>query len=81
MDSNTNAEKSKALGFGFNTANVTNEITQLDNVCSKYQIGLECGALDPEVYLPEFNAALKENGLDTVIAEKQRQLDAFLEAE
>ncbi len=81
VDSNTNAEKSKALGFGFNTANVTNEITELDNVCSKYQIGLECGALDPEVYLPEFNAALKEAGLDTVIAEKQRQLDAFLEAE
>ena len=78
VESNTNAKKSAGLGFGFDTANVTNEITQLDNVCSKYQIGLESGALDPEKYLPEFNAALKDAGIETVIAEKQKQLDAFL---
>ena len=78
VESNTNAKKSVALGFSFDTSKVTNEITQLDNVCSKYQIGLECGALDPEKYLPEFIAALKDAGIDAVIAEKQSQLDAFL---
>lgn len=78
LEENTNAKKSMALGFAFDTTNVTNEITQLDNVCSKYQVGLECGALDPKTYLPEFIAALKDAGLDTVIAEKQKQLDAFL---
>ena len=57
---------------------MTNEITQLDNVCSKYQAGLETGTLDPEQYLPEFVSALKDAGLDKVIAEKQAQLDAFL---
>lgn len=80
LESNTNAQKSAGLGFAFNTENVTNEITQLDNVCAKYQNGLECGALDPAVYLPEFIAALKDAGIDTVIAEKQQQLDAFIAA-
>lgn len=80
VESNNTAKKSIALGFSFDPTNVTNEITQLDNVCSKYQIGLECGALDPETYLPEFIAALKKAGIDTVIAEKQKQLDAFLAA-
>lgn len=78
VESNTNAKKSAALGFGFDTTNVTNEITQLDNVCSKYQIGLECGALDPEKYLPEFISALKDAGIETVITEKRNQLEAFL---
>lgn len=78
IESNTKAQKSVALGFSFDTTNVTNEITQLDNVCSKYQVGLECGTLDPETYLPEFNKALKDAGIDRVIAEKQAQLDAFL---
>lgn len=80
IESNNSAKKSIALGFSFDPTNVTNELTQLDNVCSKYQIGLECGALDPETYLPEFIAALKDAGIDTVIAEKQKQLDAFLAA-
>lgn len=77
IESNNSAQKSKALGFAFDTSSVENEITQLDNVCSKYQIGLECGALDPSV-IPEFVEELKNAGLDKVIAEKQRQLDEYL---
>ena len=50
----------------------------MDNVCNKYQAGLETGTLDPETYLPEFIQALKDAGLEKVIAEKQAQLDAFL---
>ncbi len=78
IDSNSNSQKSVALGFAFNTENVTNEITQLDNVCAKYQIGLESGAMDPETVLPEFIKALKDAGIEKVIAEKQAQLNAFL---
>lgn len=80
VESNSTAKKSLALGFSFDPTNVTNQITQLDNICSKYQVGLESGALDPAKYLPEFINALKEAGIDTVIAEKQKQLDAFLAA-
>lgn len=77
-ESNNSAKKSAALGFSFDTTNVTNEITALDNVCSKYQIGLESGSLDPETTIPVFLEELKDAGIDTVIAEKQQQLDAFL---
>lgn len=78
IESNNSAQKSAALGFAFNPDNVTNEITELDNVCAKYRNGLECGALDPATALPEFLAALEAAGINTVIAEKQAQLDAFL---
>lgn len=80
IESNNSAQKSTALGFSFDTENVTNEITQLDNVCSKYRIGLECGALDPATALPEFIQELKNAGIETVITEKQNQLNAWLEA-
>jgi putative aldouronate transport system substrate-binding protein len=80
IESNSTAKKSAALGFGFDPTPVTNEITQLDNIRSKYQVGLESGALDPQTYLPKFITELKEAGLDTVIAEKQKQLDEFLAA-
>jgi putative aldouronate transport system substrate-binding protein len=77
-DANSSARRSVALGFAFNTDSVTNEITQLDNVRAKYQTGLETGVMDPDQYLPEFNKALKDAGIDKVIAEKQAQLDAYL---
>lgn len=77
IDSNTNSAKSEALGFMFDTTNVVNEITQLDNVCSKYQIGLESGALDPAESLPTFIKELKAAGIDTVIAEKQKQFEEW----
>ena len=48
------------------------------NVCSKYQIGLESGALDPATELPVFIEELKKAGIEKVIAEKQSQVDAFL---
>lgn len=78
VKSNEESAKSKGIGFGFDTTNVANEITQLDNICSKYQIGLECGALDPEKNLPLFIQELKDAGIEKVIEEKQGQLDAFL---
>ena len=78
LETNKNAQRSAALGFSFNPENVTNEITQLDNVRAKYQTGLETGTMDPETMLPEFIAALKAAGIEKVIAEKQAQLDAFL---
>ena len=57
---------------------MTNEITALDNICTRYQTGLECGSMDPAVELPNFLKALEDAGIDKVIAEKQAQLDKFL---
>ena len=41
---------------------------------------LGCGEVDPAVYIPKFNEALKAAGVDTFIAECQKQLDAWVEA-
>lgn len=75
---NENARKSVAFGFVFDNSNVTDEITACNNVVAKYRASIECGSVDPEVALPEFNAELKSAGIDTIIAEKQAQLDAWL---
>lgn len=77
-DFNTNARKSPAKGFTWNNANVLNEVTACQNVLSKYKNGLECGVLEPEETLAAMNKELKDAGLDTIIQEKQSQLDAWL---
>ncbi|WP_336772533.1 ABC transporter substrate-binding protein [Paenibacillus sp. MMO-58] len=79
-EANQNAIKSKALGFAFNAEPVKNEITALKNVTDQYVKGLETGTFDPADKLPEFKAKLKAAGIDKVIAEKQKQLDAWAAA-
>lgn len=72
------ARRSPALGFRFDNSKVVNEITACNNVISKYEVGLRWGVLNPDEALPKFNEELKAAGIDTIIAEKQAQLDAFL---
>ena len=76
---NNNAQKSVAFGFTYDSASVTNEVTACTNVVSKYHKALLCGALDPDTTLDKFNDELKAAGLQNIIDEKQRQLDAWLE--
>ncbi|WP_235560908.1 ABC transporter substrate-binding protein [Bacillus sp. FJAT-28004] len=74
---NNNAIKSKALGFIFDPASVKNEMTAVMNVLNQYRMGLETGTIDPEKNLPAFIAKLKDAGVDKIVAEKQKQLDAW----
>lgn len=74
---NKHAMKSKALGFTFNTEAVKAEIAAVTNVSNQYRVALETGTIDPEKRLPDFIDALKTAGIDIIIAEKQRQLDAW----
>lgn len=77
---NANAIKSKALGFTFDSSPVKTEFAAVTNVLSQYRVALECGALDPDKALPEFIAKLQDAGIDKVIVEKQKQLDAWAAA-
>lgn len=74
---NKEAVKSPALGFSFDQAPVANEITAVTNVYTEYQNALEFGFLDPEVAIPEMNEKLMAAGLQKIIDEKQKQLDAW----
>jgi putative aldouronate transport system substrate-binding protein len=79
-DFNARAKKSKALGFVFDATPVKDEVAACQNVLNRYKQGIESGSLDPDKLLPEFVSRLKASGLDKIIAEKQRQLDAWAKA-
>ncbi|MFC0212692.1 ABC transporter substrate-binding protein [Paenibacillus chartarius] len=74
---NNAADKSLALGFIFDPENVKNELAACNNVIRQYTGALNSGEFEPERILPAFNEALRAAGMDKVIREKQRQLDAW----
>ncbi|NIK70392.1 MULTISPECIES: ABC transporter substrate-binding protein [unclassified Paenibacillus] len=74
---NKAAKRSKALGFGFDPTPVKTEYAAVSNVITQYEMPLETGSVDPEKVLPEFISKLKAAGIDKIIAEKQKQLDAW----
>lgn len=76
-EDNQNAGRSKAFGFTFDSSTVKTQYTAVNNVINQYLPGLRCGSLDPETELPKFQQSLKEAGIDEIIAEKQKQLDAW----
>ncbi|MFD2612076.1 ABC transporter substrate-binding protein [Paenibacillus gansuensis] len=77
---NASAKPSIGLGFTFDPEPVKSEMAVLTNVGAEFTAGLETGAVDPEEVLPKYISKQKASGLDKVIAEKQKQFDAFLTA-
>lgn len=77
-DFTENATASPALGFRFDSTNVMNEITACGNVVAKYNGPLRWGELNPEEALPQFISELEAAGINTIIEEKQKQLDAWV---
>lgn len=77
---NDGANKSLALGFTFDNSNVRAEVSAITNVRNEFQHQIENGACNVEEMLPQYIQALRDAGMDTVIAEKQQQLDAWLAA-
>ncbi|WP_054742929.1 ABC transporter substrate-binding protein [Cellulosilyticum ruminicola] len=77
---NNESTPTQTLGFVFNPDNVQTEIAQCVNVWRQYMPGLETGKLDPNEVLPKAIEELKAAGSDTIIAEKQAQLDAWVAA-
>lgn len=79
MDSeNKSSAKSKAFGFTFDSSSLKAEYSSVLNVINQYLPGLNTGSLDPDTELPNFIKALKDAGMDRIVAEKQKQLDAWL---
>lgn len=68
---------SPALGFVFDSSPVAREVALCRAVVEEYYPVLDCGCVDPDTELPKFLAALKTAGIDTVVAEKQRQLNEW----
>ena len=69
-----------SLGFRFDRKNVRDQVAAVNAVISQYGPPLLCGQVDPDdpkVGIAAMNAALKEAGVDEVIAEIQRQYDEW----
>ncbi|NOU63933.1 DUF3502 domain-containing protein [Paenibacillus sp. LMG 31461] len=77
VDLNKNATPSNALGFVFDFTPVKAEKANTDAVIAELYNALASGSVDPNKYLPTFLEKLKSAGGDKIIAEKQKQLDAW----
>ncbi|PQP81005.1 hypothetical protein C0Q44_25085 [Paenibacillus sp. PCH8] len=75
---NDNTLKSPAYGFLFDPTPVRTEIAALDAVSEQYSKVIGNGSVDPDELIKKFNDSLYSAGLQKVIDEKQRQLDAWL---
>ena len=74
---NKSSKNAPTLGFEFDQEPVKNELAALRNVWDEFFGPLKSGAVDPKEYLPKANAKLKSAGIDKVIAEAQRQFNAW----
>lgn len=74
---NDEARKSKLLGFNFNKDNLRTEVSQIENVISKYKI-MNTGAEDPDAYWDSYVAELKQAGIEKVRDELKKQIEEFL---
>ncbi|MEG2595267.1 MAG: ABC transporter substrate-binding protein [Ruthenibacterium sp.] len=74
---NEKAEKSVCLGFALDVTNLQTEIANCKSTWDKYRFEMLTGASDPAVAIPACVKELKSSGLDTIMQEAQKQLDAY----
>ena len=74
---NAEAQVSAANGFTFDSTNVANEMTAVQNVYNEYLASLEYGFVDPATGIPEMNEKMMNAGLQKIIDEKAAQLEAW----
>lgn len=74
---NDTAKKSPIMGFSFNSEPVKAEIANLGAVNGEFEGILSTGSVDPDKYYPRLLEQRKAAGVDRVIQEVQKQLDAW----
>ena len=74
---NEKGVESVCLGFTPDTTKVADKLTACNAVIAEYGPMLQTGSVDPAEYLPKFQQALKNAGIDEIVAEYQSQYDAW----
>ena len=74
------AKVSNFMDYTFDTSPVATELANVNAVIAQYSPSIAVGIVDPDETIPEFLDALENAGIDKVIAENQKQLDAYLAA-
>ncbi|MBB3111348.1 putative aldouronate transport system substrate-binding protein [Paenibacillus phyllosphaerae] len=75
---NESAVKSRAMGFSFDINPVKAQIASVTNVQNQYDAGFQTGISDP-AELAVYREKLKQAGIEKIVAEKQKQLDEWLD--
>lgn len=71
--------KSPIIGIYFNTDDIRTELTQIEKVQKEYlDAFINTGVEDPAVYWDDYVAAMEKAGIEKVLEEYQKQIDAFL---
>lgn len=74
---NEEAKPTLSVGFKFDVSSVQTEIANVQSVLDEYLPGLSTGAVDPAKKLPDFLDRLQKAGIDKLMQEAQKQLDAW----
>lgn len=74
---NNEAEGAKTLGFAFDSEPVRTEVAAIENVKSEFAMPLETGSVNVDSYIQQYRDKLKSAGISKVIAEVQKQYDAW----
>lgn len=74
----TEETASKALGYGFDSSDYSSQLTAINSVIAEYCAVISAGATDPETTLSDFRAALKDAGIEDVVAANNEQFNAWL---
>lgn len=76
-EQNDSAERSRLMGFSFNSKNVQTELTQMATVASEYK-NIFNGSTDLSTGIyDEYKSKMISAGADNVLKEVQRQLDEY----
>ncbi len=75
---NDKAEPSVLLGFAFDASEVSDQINNCSVIWDRYHPELLTGSVDPETAVKTMYEEMEAEGLSEIIAEAQRQIDAFL---
>lgn len=76
---NKSATPLNNLGFVYNGSEMENTISALSAITTQYTARLYCGAVDDvDALVEEMNTKMKNAGMDDLIADMQKQYDAWL---
>jgi ABC-type sugar transport system, periplasmic component len=76
---NKNAISNPLLTFVFDSTNFKNELAAIKNVADQYKIAITLGGVsDAEAAVKNLDEKYKEAGMDKVMAEAKKQIEAFL---
>ena len=77
---NAAATGSPALGFVFDTTNVTDQLANCTEIWKRYKSELLTGTIEPEAAVAEMMEEMRAAGFDEIVTEAQTQIDAWKNA-